>query len=87
MELFYLRVAWALVGKEEPGALWQKQNKVAMLSPHPIRLQAPKCYFLPEEASEQRNPLPSLLMGQPGSAGDGRLCPQISDALGRSISR
>lgn len=58
-----------------------------MLSPHTIRPQAPKYYFLPEEASEQRNPLPSLLMGQPGSAGDGRLCPKISDALGRSISR
>lgn len=87
MELFYLRVAWALVGKEEPGGLWQKQNKVATLSLHPIRPRALKCYFLPEEASEQRNPLPSLLMGQPGSAGDGRLCPKISDALGRSISR
>lgn len=38
VELFHLRVARVLVGKEELGGLWQKQN-IVMLSPHPIRSQ------------------------------------------------
>lgn len=58
----------------------KKQNEVTTLSPHKpwslIRLQAPKCYFSLEEASEQRSPLPSLLMGHLGSVGDGSCAPK-----------